>query len=134
MPTTTLHVDDVERAMSLYEAVFELEPILGPSSFNDGEFRWAEWEQTLPSGLDVIVRLVEANGDANAFPADTLGLLFASDLDATCARAVANGFEIASKVETIRDDLSIVRLRDPDGNRLVAGNGNLWVRNGGVQS
>jgi predicted enzyme related to lactoylglutathione lyase len=128
MPTTTLHVSNLEAASQMYERVFELEPLVGDARFYDAGWRWAELETALEEGAILTVRLVEANGETDAFPADDFGRLVVRDLQAALQKASQEGFTIVSAIETVNDGRLIFRALDPDKNRIVVGNASLWVR------
>ena len=128
MPVTTLHVSDLRDAGAAYELVFDLTPTHGPATFNGAGWTWSEWERSLAGGEVLTVRLVQANGDATAFPADDFGRFVVSDIDSALERASRAGFKIVSTIEAIDSERSIFRARDTDNNRIVVGNASLWVR------
>ncbi len=128
MPTTTIHVLDLESAGQIYQRVFELTPIHGPAKFNEAGWSWSEWETPLPDEETLFIRLVQHSNDPDAFPADDFGRLVVKDLHETLARASNEGFVVVSPIEEIHAGHMIFRARDPDKNRILVSNASLWVR------
>ncbi len=105
-------VEDMNRAKSFYQAMLEVElsdQNMGPAEM--AFFPFVENAAGCPGTL------IKTEGYEPA-PVGTIIYFHVSDIDATCARAVANGGEVIVPKMDIGEYGEIAQIRDTEGNRI----------------